>query len=129
MGVTLEQQEIGRDKMRRAAQFSFKARKSTLKHVDLPALPEHHQLFANRRSDGVPSSHHSQLRRRKRAANSRTRFESGVTALPTKATSGATIALSDSQDQCSIDVSDRAAGSASTLDLVPSHNHVRSPVL
>jgi hypothetical protein len=88
VGVTLEQQAIGTDKMHRVAQ-------------------------SNTRDDGVPSSRPSQLPRRKRAANPRTRLEPGV--LPKKVTSGATVVLSDSQVQCSIDVSDRAAGSASAL--------------
>lgn len=126
VGVTLDQREIRRVNEHMAARSSTsKARQSP--HVGLTARHKRHQRFTNRGGgDGAQSSRPSQLPRRKRAANPRTKRESG--ALSPKVTSGATIALSDSRDQCSIAPSDRATDIASVPAPEPPSHSVSDPV-
>jgi hypothetical protein len=121
VGVTPDQREIRRGNKHRAAQSSTSSKVRKSPQAGLPARHEYHQRVTN--SDGARSARPSQSPRRKRAANPRKEQESG--ALPPKVTSGATVALSDSRDQCSITASDRAAAVPATEP--PSHS-VSSPV-
>lgn len=143
VGVTPNQREIGRGNKHGTAQFSgSNARKSTRKldklqrvsanpieHVDLPARRKRQQHFAasaSRRDAEARNTRPSQLPRHKRAANPRTRLDSG--ALPPKATNGATVAFSDSVDQRSLAASNRVAANVSTpAPELPSHS-VSGPV-
>ena len=115
VGVSPDQREIRTGNRHSAAQSP---------HVGVPTCHVHHQDFTEMGGgDGARSTHPPQLPRRERAANPRAKRESS--ALPPIVTSGAIVALSSSQIQCSNAASDGAADAPAPE---PSSHVVSSPV-
>ena len=126
MGVSPDRREIRRGNRHRAAQPSTRSKARKIPHVGLPTCHVRHQDFTEMGGEDDPrSTNPPQLPRRERIANPRTKRESS--ALPLIVTSGATVALSNSQDQCSNAALDGAADIASAPP-EPSSHLVSSPV-